>query len=68
MSPLTNNGVIALRRDSLQRDKRTAVATSSHPSVAATSALFAGYIAGSGGLFIGHPLDSLKVLAQTGSP
>lgn len=67
MSSLTNNGVIVLRRDSRIRDDRTTAATSSHPSVAATSALFAGYIAGSGGLVIGHPLDSLKVLAQTSS-
>jgi len=29
-------------------------------------ALIAGYTAGSLGIFVGHPLDSLKVLAQTG--
>lgn len=41
---------------------------SSHSLRAVGCAITAGYVSGSAGLLVGHPLDSLKVLLQTQSP
>jgi len=57
------NAGVNTRLDTLDGD----LETSKVSSRSAVSSVLAGYIAGSASLVIGHPLDSLKVLKQTGT-